>query len=219
MDMPPFNTRQPADEPSTKQWFDSIEAETPLPATGMPGSSSSPNGRRRVLFVAMVIAVLLIAIFVAVTVIGRLPNTLTCLNKQDYAQLTGQTADPQLTPQAFYTSSFDFTNQSIDFSATSKSDAETQAKKIGQFYVTHATDRSIVVTVSGDAFDNDTIKAASGRITLLKNLLISNGVASSAIKTVAPNSVSNDGEVSADSPDLTGAKTYISIASAASCRQ
>lgn len=217
MDMPSFNNQPSPGDPEVKDWFNTIDAGTPL----TPPKPNGPNLKKR-----LIIGILAV-LFVFVTAAGVMSafginlfsNAPACLTKDDYHALTGSTADEQLSPQSFYTKSFDFTNGTSDYTNGSKENAESLAKKIGEFYQTYGSKRSVVVTISSDAAENDNIDAAAKRIRVLKELLVSSGVDESAIQTIKPVSVDSGGELSADSELLSSAKAYINVASIADCRQ
>jgi hypothetical protein len=216
MDMPPFNNQPSPNDSSVKDWFNTIDAGTPL----TPPPPSGPSMKRRLLIGALVTLFVLAATAGTLSALGvNLFSTApACLSKDDYKILTGDTADEQLSPQSFYTTSFDFTNNTANFVEGAQSDAESQTKIIAEFYQTYGTKRSVVVTISSDAAENDSLVAAAKRIQMLKDLLIKSGVDELAIQTIKPVTVDSSGELSGDSLERVNAKAYINVASVADCR-
>lgn len=216
MDMQPFNNQPSPSDPEIKDWFNTIGAGTPL----TPPKPNGPNMKKRLIIV--ILAVLFFFVVAAGVMsafgINLFSTAPACLTKDDYRALTGNMADEQLSPQAFYTAAFNFNNGTSDYVEGSKTNAESLAKKVGEFYQTYGTKRSVVVTISSDAAENDNVDAAAKRIQVLKVLLVSRGVDESAIQTIKPVAVDTNGELTTDSDALSSAKAYINVASIADCR-
>lgn len=217
MDMPPFNNQPSPSDPEVKDWFNAIDAGTPM----VPAPSKAPNPKKRLLIGVSIVMFVFVATAGTLFALGINPfaTAPACLTKDDYTVLTGNEADEQLSPQSFYTESFDFKNGTSDYAEDAKDSAEFLAKKIGTFYQSYSSKRSIVVTVSSDAAQNDTVDAATKRIQRLKDLLVRNGVDQSAIQTIKPVAIDSTDELSDDSDVLLAAKAYINVASIAGCRQ
>ncbi|GEM_PF-2194496 len=217
MDMPPFNNQPSPSDPDVKDWFNTIDAGTPLAAEQPTG----PNPKKRLLIGALVVLFVCVATTGTLSALGINPfsSAPACLTKDDYKVLTGNEADDQLSPQSFYTESFGFKNGTSDYATDVKENAESLAKKIGTFYQSYASKRSVVVTVSSDATQKDTVDAATKRTQVLNDLLVKNGVDQSAIQIIKPVAIDSSSELSEDSDELSTAKAYINVASIAGCRQ
>jgi len=218
MDMPSFNNQPSPSDPEVKDWFNTIDAGTPLPQP--QPQPKGPNLKKRLVVGILVVLFVFGATAGVLSALGvnLLSTAPACLTKDDYRALTDSTADEQLSPQSFYTASFDFTNGTSDYTEGSKENAESLAKKIGEFYQSYGSKRSIVVTVSSDATEGDKVDAGAKRIQVLKDLLVGNGVDESAIQAIKPVSVDSSSELSGDSEALSSAKAYVNVASVAGCQ-
>ncbi len=217
MDMPPFKNQPSQSDSDVKDWFNTIDAGTPL---AVP-PSNTPNHKKRLIIGASAVAFIFLATTGALFAAGINPFSTApvCLTADDYKVLTGSEADNQLSPQVFYTESFDFQNGTADYAEDAEAGVKSLAQKIGSFYQTNSSKRSIVVTISSDAAENDTQEAAAKRIQSLKDLLVANGVDQFAIQTIKPVAVDSSGELSDNSEELSTAKAYINVASVAGCKQ
>ena len=205
---PDVQTPQSADDPQA--WFAGVQGVTAPPTSPEPAQRSS---KRKFFFIGVAALVLIIAGLSAVKFFSVEP----CLTADDYRSFTGGVADTQLSPQAFYTASFGFTAASDEFAEASAGVSDQMLRKIAAFDVKKRSS-SLIITLSADYFPNDSADAAIGRLSVLKQKLVSYGAAESDIVVEDPAEIGASGEMPEEYEIPEEPIAYASIASAPVCR-
>ncbi len=201
---------QPTPDPSN-QWFNSLPSEEP--------PSQKPARRLPLPLIVGLVVILILGSVLSVLFLTR--NSAACLTTNDYKALTGRSfEDPAAfsATDAFYTSSVQYVNGSVNYANDSESTVTALLANIGTFYRERADKQPMTVSLSAAYGPNDTKEAASERLESLASQLVAGGVDSAAIQRGEPTTFDPGTELSADSPELATASVYLSVASVESCQ-
>jgi hypothetical protein len=194
---------------STEVWFNQLD-----PPNLPPIQTPSPKSKKKPLIlggIGLACAALIIASGI---ILAPILLSSPCLTAADYKALTGSPLEDELSAREnFYTYAVDFMAGSANYSKETKTESEQLIKKVGTFSKEHSKS-SLVITLSSDYIDSSSKTVAEQRIAKLKQALLDNGVAETAIKIVTPQKIiPEEGTPIKDTP------AYISIASDETCRE
>lgn len=214
--MNPNDYQKPSNNPSTEEWFQSIsnseKGEGSVLASSAPPDPKKERRKKKVL-IAIPVTTLLGSVIVAAAVWVLGPKA--CLTIADYKELTGTTADIEMSPtDNFYTTSF----SSLSKSNTSDSK---EIAKIASFYTSHKSNRSIIISLNTSY--TDSIEQATTNLSTLQSKLTAAGVDSSALSVAEPTKLSS-ADIAAENEDSEVidslmSTVYLTITSSSDCRQ
>lgn len=196
--------QQPTVDPSTEQWFDSIQEPSPPP-------KKSP----KLLLVGIAGAIVLLAIITGIVSAFFMANVPRCLNAADYKTLTGtDTNDVSTPPDEFYSSNIAFKDGSTDYDPATDSaqSGEEFIQKIADFYAANKATTSILISLRSNYFSKDASSIAAAQINTVKTDLLKAGLPESALSVSSPVYIEPEGEVTHPT------ETIIAINSASSCK-
>jgi hypothetical protein len=203
--MTEFPAQQPTVDPSTEQWFDSIQ-EPPTP----------PQKSPKLLQIGIAGAIVLLAIIVGIVSAFFMANGPRCLNTADYKTLTGtDTNEVSTPPDEFYSSSIAFKDGSTDYVTTTDSaqNGKELIQKIADFYTTNTATTSILISLRSNYFTKDASSLATAQINTVKADFVKAGVPESALSASSPVYIEPEDVITHPT------ETIIGINSAVSCKQ
>lgn len=213
--MNPNDYQKPSNNSSTEEWFQSISNGEKV-AGSIVASPTPPNPkkerRKKKILIAIPATALLGSITIAAAVWAFGPKA--CLTVADYKELTGTTADIELSPKDnFYTTSF------TSPSKLSSSDSK-EIARIASFYKAHKSDRSIIIGLNTSY--TDSIVLANNNLSALQAKLVAAGVDSSALSIPEPAKMSS-ADIAAENEDSEVidslmSTVYLTITSSSECR-
>lgn len=189
-------TQQTAVDPSTEQWFESLQT-TPEP----------PKKSRKVLLVVIAGSIVLVA--VAVGVVSALfgSSALSCLDASDYKTLSGtDVSEVSTPPDEFYSNYMSFKSGSTeyDLAADTNQHGKGFLQSVANFYTSNKTKKSILISIHATYFSESSSALAASQSQMVKSELMQAGVPSSAITTSSPVYIEPEGDTATQTEIVVG---------------
>lgn len=170
------------------------------------------HSRHKALLVTGVMSLLFAAVAAATWILNREP---TCLNDDDYRVLTGTSrTDPLSSQTSFWSDIIYFAPNSVSYDNSSTT-ATTVLTTVGAFARTH-TDKSLIISVSGDYYEDSQLALTQQRIATVRAGLIAAGASASSVQLVEPTYISMDDDET-NGNDINSPVT-ITITSVSTCK-
>lgn len=206
------SSRQPVAS-SEPAWFQEI-------ASPEPSSTQTPHTKKKPIILAGVIVLVLIVGLSGLLLLHSQTKS-GCFDKNNYAKLmqiiqavdNDQTSTRYLSPgEILYTENLYFADNSNQFTADSPN-PQGFLQSIGLYYKENHATAPFIVKISKNYLTGDTAVTATQHIAAIKEILLHDGIAASAIQTEEPKAISTeDATTSEDIP------MYMSIIPESNCQ-
>ena len=156
-------TQQTTVDPSTEQWFESLQT-TPEP----------PKKSRKVLLVVIAGSIVLVAVAVGVVSALLGSSALSCLDASDYKTLSGtDVSEVSTPPDEFYSNYISFKSGSTeyDLAADTNQHGKGFLQSVANFYTSNKTKKSILISIHATYFSESFSALATSCVKKLENAM------------------------------------------------